>query len=345
MDENPQDDTEQILSDLLRGAMRALAARAMAELRLADALDVPGTAQEVAERIDVDPSTLQRLLLALASLRLVTVQDGVFTLTPAGQRLRSDVPGSDWGGIMMMASPWTLATWSGLPESVRTGQPAFERVHGQSFWDYLRSNDEAGRIFDAAMARGSRDRDPTALLHAELATYDARTIVDVGGGTGRLLSQAVAALPGVRGVLADQEATIAQAPKVFEDHGVADRCEAVVCDFFEAVPSGDVFLLSNILHDWDDQRCRTILDRVREAAVDGARLVVIETVLPDETNGVSPESAPLHLLDLTMLLNFGARERTLAEYAGLLEAAGFGDVRQVGDTGRCLVVARAGAAG
>ncbi len=333
--------TEQVMSDLIRGSWRSLAARAMAELRLADALAEPGTAEQVAPRVGAHAPTLDRLLRTLAALELVTHRDGVYTLTAAGQRLRSDVPGSDWGGIMMMAAPWTLATWSELPESVRTGQPAFERANGQPFWEYLRTHEDARTYFDAAMARGSRDRDPVALLVSEVESSGATTVVDVGGGTGRLLSQVVAGVPTARGILADQETTIGGAGAVFEEHGVSDRCEAVVCDFFAGVPTGDAYLLSNILHDWDDDRCREILSRIREAAAPGARVVVVETVVPDESDGVLPETAPLHLLDLAMLLNFGARERTLAEYTALLEATGFDDVRLVSQTGRSLVVARA----
>jgi hypothetical protein len=334
------DETERLLSDLVRGAWRSLAARAMAELRLADALAEPGTAEQVAPRIGADPATLNRLLLTLAALRLVIHEDGVFTLTAAGERLRSDVPGSDWGAIMMMAAPWTLAAWQDLPESIRTGEPAFERVHGQPFWDFLRSNEEAGHYFDAAMARGSRDRNPVGLIVSELTSGGATTLVDVGGGTGRLLAQVTAEAPGLRGILADQATPVAGSAPVFAEHGVAERCESEVCDFFEAVPTGDVYLLSNILHDWDDDHCREILRRIREASAPGGRVLVVESVLPDESEGVSPDSAPLHLLDLAMLLNFGARERTLAEYADLLESTGFGDVRLVvGETGRDLVVA------
>jgi hypothetical protein len=312
----------------------------MAELRLADALAEPGTADQVARRVGADAPTLNRLLLTLAALQLLTHEDGVFTLTPVGERLRSDVPGSDWGAIMMMAAPWTLATWQALPESVRTGEPAFERVHGKSFWDFLRDNAEAAACFDAAMARGSRDRDPVTLVVSELGSSGATTVVDVGGGTGRLLAQVLIGLPDARGILADQATPVAGAAAVLDEHGVADRCDAVVTDFFEGVPTGDAYLLSNILHDWDDDRCRVILRRIREAAAPGARLLVLETLLPDERDGVRPESAPLHLLDLAMLLNFGARERTFAEYAALLESTGFADVRLCGESGRDLVAAR-----
>lgn len=329
-----------LVSDLIRGAWKAQAARAMAELRLADALVEPGTAEQVAERTGTHAPTLDRLLRTVAAMGLASYREGRFELTEAGGRLRSDVPGSDWGAMMMMSAPWTLATWHRLPDAVRTGEPVFERVHGESFWGFLRSHEEVGRIFDAAMARESKDREAVELVVDELERSAGTTLVDVAGGTGRLLAQVVAERSDMRGVLADLEGPVAGAAEVFEAYGVGDRCEAVVCDFFEAVPEGgDGYVLSNILHDWDDDRCREILRRVHEAASPGARVLLLETVLPDEQDGVSPDSAPVHLLDLMMLLNFGARERSLAEYAGLLEAARFGEVRLAAGTGPHLVVA------
>ena len=333
-------DPAKLVSDLIRGAWKAQAARAMAELRLADALVEPGTAEQVAERTGTHAPTLDRLLRTLTALELLSYRHGRFELTEAGARLRSDVAGSDWGAMMMMPAPWTLASWHHLPEAVRTGEPVFERVHGESFWEYLRSHEETGRIFDAAMAREAKDREAVALVVAELERSNGTTLVDVAGGTGRLLAQVIAERPGLRGILADLDGPVAGAADVFDAHGVSERCEAVVCDFFEAVhEGGDCYLLSNILHDWDDGRCQDILRRIHEAAAPGARVLVLEAVLPDEQDGVSPDSAPIHLLDLMMMLNFGARERSLAEYVALLEAASFGDVRMAGGTGPHLVVA------
>ena len=329
-----------LVLDLIQGAWRAQASRAMAELRLADALVEPGTAEQVAERVEAHAPTLERLLRTLAALGLVSCQERTFTLTPAGSRLRSDVPGSDWGAMMMMVGPWTLATWSRLADAVRTGAPAFQEVHGEPFWEFLRSHEEVGRIFDAAMARQSKDHAAVALVLAEVERSGAAVVVDVGGGTGRLLGQVLAARPGLRGILADQEGPVTESVDVFSAYGVDARCEAVVCDFFDRVPEGgDGYIVSNILHDWDDERCREILSRIHDAAVPGAQVLVLETVMPEGQGAVSPASAPLHLLDLMMLLNFGARERTLSQYSALLQAAGFGDIRLTGGTGPHLVTA------
>ena len=314
----------------------------MAELRLADVLVEPATAEEVAERTGTHAPTVDRLLRTVAALGLVSCRHGTFQVTEAGARLRSDVPGSDWGAMMMMPSPWTLATWQHLPHAVRTGEPVFERVHGESFWDFLRSHQTEGRIFDAAMARAAKDQDVVGLVVDELERAGSTTVVDVGGGTGRLLAQVVAHQPHLHGLLAEQRGPAEQAAEVFAAHGVGDRCEAVVCDFFESVPGADGYVLSNILHDWDDERCVRILRRIHEASAPGACVLVLETLLPDEEEAVHPDSAPIHLLDLMMLLNFGARERSLSEYAQLLENAGFVDVRLADASGAQAVVAHRG---
>jgi hypothetical protein len=350
VDTPPETDAQaaELVVDLLRGAWRSLAARAMASLRIADALATPATAEEVAHRTGTHPDTLDRLLRTLAAIGLLTYRDGTYALTAAGARLRSDVPGSDWAAMMHMVGPWTLDTWQALPDAVRSGERVFEQVHGEPFWDYLRSHPEAGRLFDGAMARGGRDQEPVGLVLGELGGLGSAddlagpaeaTVVDVGGGTGRLLAQVVAGSTGLRGVLADQEGPVLRAGEVFAGFGVAERCEAVVADFFTGVPAGEAYLLSNILHDGDDDSCRQILRRIHEASAPGARLLILETVLPDEEDGVSPDSARHHLLDLMMLINFGGRERRLEVYAALLVAAGFRDVRLVGGRGPHLVAA------
>ena len=335
----PAPDPETLVADLIRGAWRTLAARAMAELRLADVLVRPTTLEEAAARTGTHAPSLNRLLRTVGALGLVSYQDGLFQVTAAGARLRSDVAGSDWGAMMMMPAPWTLATWQHLPDAIRTGEPVFEQVHGTSFWEFHRLNEEAGAIFDAAMARGAKERGVVSAVANQLEQVGARLFVDVGGGTGRLLAQVVAQLPQLHGVLADQRDPVDKAAEVFDAHGVADRCEATVCDFFRAVPpGGDAYLLSNILHDWDDEACAQILSVIHEAGAPGGRLLVVESLLPEEDAGMAGDGAHLRLLDLMMLLNFGARERSLVEYRDMLEGAGFADVRVVDAGGRELII-------
>lgn len=305
---------------------RGLLVRAMADLRLADALTRPTRLDALAAATGTHGPTLARLLRALAAAGLVADDAGRWRLTPAGEQLRSDTPGSQWGRVMAMVSPWSLRTWLELPESVRAGTAVFERANGLPFWDYLRTHPDASSAFDAAMA-SSRKGPGASELVARSTDLDAVTqLVDVAGGTGRLLASLVARRPHLRGLLADQEHVVAKAPAVFEELGVSDRCSVVAADFFEAVPSGgDAYLLSNIVHDWGDEESLRILRNVHEAAAPGARLWVLESVLPEESGDARSEHLSGYLLDLVMLMNFDARERTFDEYAELLGRAGFVD--------------------
>jgi hypothetical protein len=155
-----------------------------------------------------------------------------------------------------------------------------------------------------------------------VATYDFSrftTIVDVGGGTGALLAAVLAANPVVRGALVDRPQVLERAPEVLQQAGVADRCQLVEADFFESVPAGgDLYVLSNILHDWGDDAAVQILRTCRTAMNPNSRLLAVELVLPD-----GPEPSMAKLLDLEMLaLTPNGRQRTRRQYADLMDAAG-----------------------
>jgi orsellinic acid C2-O-methyltransferase len=205
---------------------------------------------------------------------------------------------------------------------VRTGRQTFSTAHGADFWSYLAGHPRDQADFDQAMAAGSIER-----ARAVLATFTfdgLETIVDVGGGTGRFLAELVAAVPHIRGVLADRAEVVAGAGEVLAETGVADRCEVVPTDFFHSVvPGGDAYVLAQILHDWPDEKCVEILRNCADAMEYGARLWVIEKVVQDDLASTSLEVA---LLDLNMLICFGARERTGNEYVHLLETTGFTNV-------------------
>jgi spermidine synthase len=171
---------------------------------------------------------------------------------------------------------------------------------------------EASGLFDQAMTELSR-RFITPVFGW------ASTVVDVGGGTGALLAAILAANPGARGVLYDLPAVVAGARAVLDEAGVGDRCESLAGDFFESVPSGaDVYLLANIVHDWDDERAWRILANCRAAMADDGRVLLCESLLPDGT-----DPSPARLMDLNMLVSAsGGRQRTSGELAGLLAGAG-----------------------
>jgi hypothetical protein len=306
------------LLQMMTGYWIAKGLNVAAELGLADLLrDGPRPSDQLAAACGAHPQTLYRLLRALASVGVFAeVEEQQFALTPLAQLLRSDVPGSMRALARMYGSEQYQA-WGDLLDSVRTGEPAFDRVFGASYFDYLTRNSGTGAVFDQAMTGYT-----TQVADAVVAAYNfdgIKRLVDVGGGHGLLLSTVLRAYPAMRGVLLDLPHVVAGAQPLLQAAGVAERCETVGQDFFASVSDGgDAYMLAQILHDWDDERCRVILDNCRRAMQPNGRVLLVEQVLP-------PRNEPSFgkWLDLHMLVLLTGRERTGAEYRALLGAGGF----------------------
>jgi hypothetical protein len=311
----------------------AQAVSAAAELGVADALAAgPRTVEEVAEEVGAHAPTLYRLLRACADIELFEERpDRVFALTELGDALRTDSPVSLRDFAVWTGLPAERDTWTRLADSVRTGAPVFERVHGTSVWDHIRDRPDVLGVFDRAMTQTSRQ-----IIGSIVAAYDfggLRTLVDVGGGRGALLSAVLAANPGLRGVLYDQPEVVAESGPVFKEAGVAERATAQGGSFFDAVPpGGDAYLLSNIIHDWDDEPSVRILSKVRAVLPADGRVLLVEAVLPTDRPALN-----VKLMDLDMLVLCGGRQRTEAEFAALLADAGLRLTRIV-PGGHCSVV-------
>lgn len=304
---------------MVTGAWTAQAIGVAAELGVADVLgDGPRAVEEIAAAVDADAPTLYRLLRALADRGVFSELDGRrFALTELGRTLRADVPGSMRAWAVMLARPFHLAAWSGLTGSVRTGEPAFDRVHGQGAFEYLAANPEDGRILNDAMTAASAGAIAPAVAAYDFGAYG--KVVDVGGGQGALIAAILAAYPEVQGVLFDLPNVIADAGGPLAAAGVAARCDLAGGDFFTEMPSGgDAYVLSNVLHDWDDDRCEKILASCRGAMTPGGRLLLVEAVLPD-----GPEPNEAKWVDLEMLVMGSGRQRTEGEYRDLFARTGF----------------------
>jgi hypothetical protein len=304
-----------------------------AKLGLADLLaDVPKTADELAQATGTHARSLYRLLRALASVGVFSeVDDRRFSQTPLSECLRSDVPGSQWAMAVMMGDEHYHA-WGDLLESVRTGQTAFDRLYGQPIFKYLAEHPEQARVFDAAMT-SIHGRETQAMLDA----YDlsgVHVLADVGGGNGSNLIGILGRYPGIRGVLFDLPHVAERAGANLEAAGLSGRCEVVGGDFFASIPvEADAYFLRHILHDWDDEKAGLILRNIRTSMPEGAKLLVIEHVLPP---GDEPSFGKL--LDLNMLLLPGGVERTEAEFRQLYRGSGFRLTRIVPAQGDLSVV-------
>ncbi|MBI1983390.1 MAG: methyltransferase [Acidobacteria bacterium] len=306
------------LSQMLTGYWTSQAVYVAAKLGIADGLaNGAKNSRELASLTGAHAPTLHRLLRALESLGvLADAGEGRFTLTPLGSCLRSGAAGSLRSLAITLGEEHYVA-WGELLDSVRTGRAAFDRAYGTGFFAYLTKHPASGETFHAAMAE-------LAALHAPalLAVYDFSAftrVVDVGGGSGALLAAILGAHPALRGVVFDSPEAIEIARERLAVAGLADHAEAVAGDFFESVPGGgDLYILRQIIHDWDDARAMRILTHCRHAMAAPAKLLIFEHVVPP---GGGTSFAKL--LDLNMIVISGGRERTEEEFRALLDAAGF----------------------
>lgn len=289
----------------------------IAQLGIADLLtDGPKDAADLAEATGTHAPTLYRLLRTAASLGVFAEDNqGCFHLTALAELLQRDVPGSLHARAMFAGASWRWQAWGHLWQSIQTGEAAFQDAHGMGMFAYLAQHPEAQAVFSAAMAGGERHQ-------LVVAAYDFSTIstlVDVGGGTGRLLSTILQAYPHLQGVLYDAPQVTARAHALLQAAGVADRCTVVGGDFFAEVPSGgDAYLLSLIIHDWDDSLALKLLENCHRAMPAHGKLLVVEQLMP-----AGNEPSVSKLRDITMLVDVGGRERTETEFRTLFAAAGF----------------------
>ena len=310
---------EAIITQLAFGAMMTQALYVAAKLGVADLLaDKPQTVSELASATKTHERALYRVLRSLASVGIFEETDPqVFSLTPLAERLRSDAPGSLRNGAIFMGEEWHWRVWGNMLYSVQTGKPAWGHVHGAEVFDYFGANPQQAEIFNGAMTDMSVGTAPSVVK-----AYDfngIKTLADIAGGHGYLLSQVLKANPGMKGILFDVQPVIAGANALLEKEGVSERVEKVSGDFFSSVPKGaDAYMMKHIIHDWDDERSIKILRNINEAMNPEGKVLIIEVVVPE---GNEPHYSKL--LDLEMLVSPGGAERTAEEYRALLAAAGF----------------------
>jgi hypothetical protein len=322
--------------ELLGGFRISQALYAAAALGVPDQLVAgPAPVKALAERVGAHAPSLHRLLRTLASTGVFTEpQPGVFALTPLGQTLTSSQPGS-MRDLAIMWMETHYAPFAELIQTIRTGRPAAEHLYGEPFFAWLSHHPEQTSRFTGAMANLTSGGFKSAAI-ASLPLDGTRTIVDVGGADGTVLATILAGHPHMRGVLFDLPHVITDAPRTLASHGVDDRVDCVGGDFFESVPAGaDAYLVSVVLHNWPDQHAQRILANIAAAGGSGARLLMIEFVVPP---GDTPHLSKMS--DLNMLAMLDGKERTETEWRGLLTAADFTGI-EIHQTGAPLSVIQA----
>lgn len=303
--------------ELISGYWIACGIHALAQLQIADLLaDGPKTINELAEISTTHAPSLYRLLRAVTSVGIFEeMSDGKFQINELGKALLTDTAGS--------VKPWALANlgehfpaFGNLAYGISTGEVPFDQVHGMSLWDYYKTHPLAAENVTKAMAGVSG-----AVIEGITEYYDFspyKTLVDIGGGNGALMFGVLQATPNSEGIVFDEPYVIEQTKLNIPDQ-VKNRCHVMGGSFFETVPEGaDLYMTKWVLHDWNDEQVMQIFDTCFKAMKSGSKLLIIESVLPDEIN--TPHAGKL--LDLNIFAMTKGKERTVSEFKNLVERAG-----------------------
>ncbi len=300
-------------------AAATVVARALwvaAELGIADHLEnAPRGVAELASVTRTHADALYRILRLLTTVGVFEEHDGrQFGHTDMSRTLRTDHPTRTRAAVQMLGSDGMYRALGAMNVSVQTGGTAWEAAMGEPIFDWLTHEPAAAALFNDAMI-GIHGGEPPAVA----AAYPfAGTVIDVGGGSGNMIVNVLRRHPDARGVTYDMPHVVAEAQRRFEAEGLADRARVEGGSFFDGVPAGgDLYLLSHIIHDWDEARCVRILEHCRAAKAPGDKVLLVEMV-------VTPPNVPhpAKMLDLVMLTVPGGRERTQEEYQALLAKAG-----------------------
>lgn len=289
-----------------------------AKLGLADLVaEEPKTVAELAEATETHAPSLYRLLRALASVGVFMEQeDGRFASTPMAATLETAAPVSLRAFATSELGEVHYESWGKLLHSVKTGEIAFNHVFGEPVWEYFATHPENAKLFNQSMT------DLTSVVEpAVVGAYDFKPfqrIVDIGGGHGSFISSILKNNPHLEGILYDAPQVIEGAQERVAARGLNGRCQLVAGDFFSSVPDGgDLYLMKHIIHDWDDEKCITILRNCRRAMNEQGRVIVVDQVVPQ---GNAPSLGKF--TDLLMLVMVGGKERTEEEFRTLFNAAG-----------------------
>ena len=309
-----------VLQELIQSFQVPQCIYVAARLGIADLLkDGPRSSEELAQATGTHAPSLYRVLRLLTAIDLFTEgKTHTFALTPLGAYLQTGVPGSLRTMALAYGEKPFWPVWGALLHSVQTGEPSFQHIFGFNIFDYYAQHPEEAELFNDFMTELTTSVAPTVA-----GAYDfsaSSTLVDVGGGHGQMLASILQAHPTLLGVLFDLPHVVKGVPPLLDEAGVSDRCQVIGGDVFTAVPADyDTYLLSRVIHDWDDERTIAILTNCHQAMQPQGKVLLVERVIPIDR---TPE---LHVLesDVIMLVAPGGKERTVAEYRALLKAADF----------------------
>lgn len=273
------------------------------------------TADALAAELGLSPPHLHRLLRGIASLGICAERPyGTFALTAEGQCLLPGARLREKAQIVVAQYWWP---WANLAATIKTGKPAFEQLFGANVFDWRRDHAQAGALFDSYVAKETLGQAPPIIAALDFARVG--TVADIGGGHGGLLAAILKAHPDLDGILFDGPQRIEAALPFLESQGVAGRVQRIGGDLLAAIPvEAGLYLLNGVLQQHENAEARTILSNCREAMPEGARLAIVERLLPDDA---ANDPAAI-MLDLHMMTITGGRVRSLAEFGALLSESG-----------------------
>ena len=290
-----------------------------AKLSIADLLaDGPKSVEELSIATETQAPSLYRVLRVLDRMGIFSEESpGTFSLTKVSEFLKTDSPFSvkDWA--ILNGSEWHSRSWMNLLYSVKTGKPSFWNIYGMKGFEYFQSNQEDNEVLSNAMTFFSKGQAMRIVNSYDFSNF--RTIVDVGGGHGYLLSLILKNNPSLQGILYELPEVVDGARKTIEKEKLVNRCKIVEGDFFQSVPKGaDAYIMKYIIHDWSDDNARTILQNCRETITSKGKLLVIDKVISLKS-GLNDEI----MGDIEMMILGEGRERTESEFRELFNSAGF----------------------
>ncbi len=310
---------------MLNAFLTVQALHVAALLGIADLLaSEPQTIHELAAATGAHRSSLQRLMRMLTGPGVFREEaDGRFAITPLGATLQDGRPDSVREWALFAGAPEMWAVWSGLRDSLMTGQAAFPAVHGAPMWQYITAHPDLGEVFNGWMTRQSRQQNAALVAAYDFSPF--RLVADVGGGRGSTLAAILAASPSLRGILLDLPQVVSHVPEL-DEAGVADRCQVMGGDMLASVPGGaDAYLIKRVLMDWGDEDAARLLRNCAAAMAEGGKVVAVEMVM-----AAGNDPSPAKPFDILMMLTQpGGRIRTEDEFRQLFTAAGLRLIRVI----------------
>jgi len=273
--------------------------------------------EALADKASVDANILYRVMRTLSGLEIFTeTADRHFALTPQAELLCTGVPGSLRNFVLYLGADWHYRTWDHFLETLRGGETSFDLAHGEPFFEHLQTNSERATNYNEVMTDHSTMNARQVAQSYDFSQFS--TLMDVGGGHGLLLAEILKATPALQGIVFDMPGVSLESGNQFANAGLSDRASIIEGSFFDTLPrDADGIIMKSIIHDWNDEKSRQILENCHDAVGPNGKVLLCEFVLP-ETN--KPGFA--NLLDLEMLVISGGQERSEREFRSLFESAG-----------------------